>query len=191
MKRFLLFALLLGSGALSAAPARYELDPEHLTIAFLTEHIGYAKVLGSFGKATGTYTFDETTGTLSNVRIVVETASVTTGHDRRDQHLRSEDFLASSKFPRMTFTAQGARALGNGRFDVAGQLELRGVVRPLTLSATMNKSAPYPIGDKAHVMGVSARGSLRRSEFGMTYSVENGWVGDTVELIIELEARRR
>lgn len=191
MKHLLLVALLLGSGALSAAPARYELDPEHLTIAFLTEHIGYAKVLGSFGKATGTYTFDEATGTLSNVRIVVETASVTTGHDRRDQHLRSDDFLSSAKFPRMTFTAQGARALGNGKFEVAGQLELRGVVKPLILSATLNKSAAYPIGDKAHVMGVSARGSLKRSEFGMTYSVENGWVGDTVELIIELEARRQ
>lgn len=191
MKRLLLVTLLLGSGALSAAPVRYELDPEHLTIAFLTEHIGYAKVLGSFGKATGTYTFDETTSMLSNVRIVVETASVTTGHDRRDQHLRSDDFLATAKFPRMTFTAQGARSLGNGKFEVAGQLELRGVVKPLTLAATMNKSAPYPIGDKAHVMGVSARGSLKRSEFGMTYSVENGWVGDTVELIIELEARRQ
>ncbi len=191
MKRFLLVTLLLGSGALSAAPARYELDPEHLTIAFLTEHIGYAKVLGSFGKASGAFTFDESTGTLSNVRIVVETASVTTGHARRDEHLRSNDFLASSKFPRMTFTAQGARALGNGRFEVTGQLELRGVVKPLTLSATMNKSAPYPMGDKAHVMGASARGTLRRSEFGMTYSVENGWVGDTVELIIELEARRQ
>lgn len=191
MKHLLLVALLLGSGALSAAPARYELDPEHLTIAFLTEHIGYAKVLGSFGKTTGTFTYDESTNTLANVRIVVETTSVTTGHARRDEHLRSDDFLSSAKYPRMIFTAQGARALGNGRFEVAGQLELRGVVKPLTLSAMLNKSAPYPIGDKAHVMGVSARGSLKRSEFGMTYSVENGWVGDTVELIIELEARRQ
>ncbi len=69
--------------------------------------------------------------------------------------------------------------------------ELRGVVKPLILLATLNKSAAYPIGDKAHVMGVSVRGALKRSDFGMTYSVENGWVGDTVELIIELEARRQ
>ena len=90
----------------------------------------------------------------------------------------------------MTFTATSAKALGNDRYTIDGQLELRGVTRPLTLEATLNKSAPYPIGDKAFVMGVSARGSLKRSDFGMTYAVENGLVGDTVELIIEFEARR-
>jgi polyisoprenoid-binding protein YceI len=61
----------------------------------------------------------------------------------------------------------------------------------LTLSATWNKSETYPIGGAAYVMGVSARGSLRRSAFGMNYAVENGWVGDDVEIIVEFEARRR
>jgi polyisoprenoid-binding protein YceI len=191
MKRLLLAALMLGPGVLAAAPATYALDPEHMTIAFLTEHIGYAKVLGSFRKATGTYTFDETTNTLGNVRIVIDAASVDTGHERRDQHLRSGDFLDTAKFPRMTFTAQGAHPVGERRYAVMGQLELRGVTRPVTLEATVNKSAVYPMGDKAHVMGVSARGTLQRSDFGMTYSVENGWVGDAVELLIEFEARRQ
>lgn len=191
MKHLLSICLLLVSGVLAAAPSRYELDPEHLTIAFLTEHIGYAKTLGSFGKASGSYVFDDSTQALSEVRVVVETASVTTGHERRDQHLRSGDFLASTKFPRMTFTATGARALGANRYAIDGQLELRGVTRPLTLEATVNKSAVYPIGDKAFVMGVSARGSLKRSDFGMTYGVAGALVGDSVELIIEFEARRR
>ena len=61
--------------------------------------------------------------------------------------------------------------------------------RPLTLAATLNKLAPYPIGNRAEVVGVSARGSLQRSEFGMTYGVADGLVGDEVELIIEIEAR--
>ncbi len=191
MKPLLLFLMMLGSGVLAAAPAHYQLDPEHVTIAFLVEHIGYAKVLGSFGKATGTYSFDEATNTLADVRIAVDTASVFTGHERRDQHLRSDDFLAAAKFPRMTFSAQSARAIGERRFAVAGQLELKGIARPLTLEAAVNKSAVYPMGDKAHVMGVSARGTLKRSDFGMTYGVDNGWVGDTVELIIEFEARRQ
>jgi polyisoprenoid-binding protein YceI len=62
---------------------------------------------------------------------------------------------------------------------------------PLTLEATLNKSAPYPIGTRAEVMGVSLRGTLERSDFGMTYGVADGLVGDAVELIIELEAQRQ
>lgn len=189
MKRLLWIGLLLGAPCL-AAPARYELDPEHLTIAFMTDHLGFAKVLGTFAKAQGSYVFDADTGELSDVRVVVETASVDTGHERRDEHLRSNDFLGSAKFPRMTFTAAGGQSLGNQRYAIAGQLELKGVTRPLRLEATLNKSGPYPIGKPVQAMGISARGQLRRSEFGMTYSVDNGWVGDTVELIIEFEARR-
>lgn len=175
----------------TAEPARYELDPEHLTIAFLAEHIGYAKTLGWFGRASGGYVFDDATDRLSDVRVVVETASVNTGHERRDQHLRSNDFLASERFPRMTFTANGARPLGDNRYAVDGQLELRGVTRPLTLEAVVNRTAPYPIGNRAVVMGVSARGTLKRSDFGMDYGVANGLVGDTIELILELEARQQ
>jgi polyisoprenoid-binding protein YceI len=186
-----LVCLSLLCGPLLAAPARYELDTEHLTIAFLGEHIGYAKTLGSFRKASGSYVFDDSIQALSELRVVVETASVDTGHERRDRHLRSADFLASAEFPRMTFTAASGRAVGNGRYVIDGQLELRGVTRPLTLEATVNKIAPYPIGDKDIVMGVSARGSLKRSDFGMTYAVENALVGDVVELLLEFEARRR
>lgn len=190
----LLFAAALAvatiGGHAAAEPARYELDPEHLTIAFLVEHIGYAKVLGQFLEANGSYTFDETTGTLSAVRVVVATSSVDTHHEARDTHVKSGDFLATGANPTMTFTAPGARRTGERTFAVTGELELLGTRRPLVLEATWNKTAPYPIGARAEVMGVSLRGSLKRSDFGMTYGVENGLVGDDVELVIELEARR-
>ena len=90
----------------------------------------------------------------------------------------------------MTFTADGARRTGERTFAVTGELTLLGTTRPLTLEATLNKSAPYPIGDRAEVMGVSARGTLKRSEFGMTYGVADDLVGDEVEIVIEIEARR-
>jgi polyisoprenoid-binding protein YceI len=185
-----LAALYAVSGRTAAEPARYELDPEHLTIAFLVEHIGYAKVLGQFLTASGGYTFDEATGALSAVRVVVETDSVATHHDARDQHLRSRDFLNAGSNPTMTFTALGARRTGERTFTVSGELELLGTRRPLVLEAIWNKSAPYPIGARAEVMGVSLRGSLLRSEFGMTYGVADDLVGDEVEIMIELEARR-
>jgi polyisoprenoid-binding protein YceI len=185
----LTFACVTAAG-ISAEPARFELDPEHLTIAFLVEHIGYAKTLGVFRAASGGYTFDETTGTLSAVRVVVETNSVDTHHEARDRHLTSRDFLNSGTHSTMTFTAESARRTGERTFVVTGELELLGATRPLTLEATLNKSAPYPIGARAEVMGVSLRGSLERSQFGMTYGVADGLVGDAVELIIEVEAQR-
>jgi polyisoprenoid-binding protein YceI len=181
--------MMLAAGA-GAEPARYELDPEHLTVAFLVEHIGYARTLGQFTAATGGFTFDDATGALSAVRVVVETDSVNTHHEARDRHVKSRDFLDSGAQPTMTFTAESARRAGERTFVVAGELELLGVRRPLELDATWNKTAPYPIGARAEVMGVSLRGKLKRSEFGMTYGVADDLVGDDVQIIVELEARR-
>jgi polyisoprenoid-binding protein YceI len=178
------------AGAAAAEPARYELDPAHTTIAFLVEHAGYAKTLGQFELAAGSFTFDDATGALSDVRVVVETASVDTHHEARDRHLESGDFLDSERHPEMTFTAASARRTADDTFVVTGELALLGKRRPLTLEATVNKAAPYPFGDRADVMGVSARGMLKRSEFGMTYGVAEDLVGDDVEILIEFEARR-
>lgn len=176
--------------AAAAEPARYELDPAHTTIAFLVEHAGYAKTLGQFLRATGSYTFDDAAGLVSDVRVVVETASVDTHHEARDRHLASRDFLNSESHPEMVFTAASARRTSESTFVVTGELSLLGTRRPLTLDATLNKSAPYPFGDRAEAMGVSARGTLKRSEFGMTYGVADDLVGDEVEIVIEFEARR-
>jgi len=200
-------ALYLGAALLTAfaAPAlvqaqatsqgaRYELDPDHLTVAFLVDHIGYAKTLGMFRAARGSYNFDEASKTLTDVRIEVQTDSVFSNQRKRDDHLKGADFLNSAQFPRMVFTAATAQRTGDRTFEIKGQLQLLGKTLPLTLLATWNKSAESPmggIGRKPYVMGVSARGSFKRSIFGMNYAVANGWVGDNVDLIIEFEAIRR
>jgi polyisoprenoid-binding protein YceI len=181
---------LAAATGVQAEPARYELDPDHISIGFLVEHIGYAKVLGMFRAARGSFSFDEATATLSNVSIEVDTRSVFSNHRRRDQHLMSADFLNTAEFPRMSFTAPGAKRTGERSFEIAGQLNLLGRSQPLTLQATWNKSAKSPVAD-TYVMGVSARGSFKRSSYGMKYAVENGWVGDEVPLIIEFEAIRK
>ncbi len=190
-KRTWIATAVLGIAAPAAAePARYELDPAHTTVAFLVEHAGYAKTLGQFLRATGGYTYDDESGSLSSLRVVVATDSVDTHHDARDRHLKSGDFLDSAAHPEMTFTANGARRTGERTFAVTGELTLLGATRPLTLEATLNKAAPYPMGDRAEVMGVSARATLKRSEFGMSYGVADALVGDEVEIVLELEARR-
>jgi polyisoprenoid-binding protein YceI len=192
-------AVAAGLALVPAAPAiaqaaRYEIDPDHLTVAFLVDHIGYAKTLGLFRTARGSYSFDESNARLSAVRIEVDTSSVFTNQRKRDDHLKGPDFLNSSEFPRMVFTADTARRTGDRSFELVGQLQLLGKTQLLTLQATWNKSAESPLGGfgrKPYVMGVSARGSFKRSAFGMNYAVANGWVGDEVALIIEFEAIRQ
>jgi polyisoprenoid-binding protein YceI len=178
-----------------AAPEQYEFDTNHLVVAFMVSHIGYAKVLGMFRKAGGGFTFDEDTQQLSDVKLVIDTASVLTNQEKRDDHLRSTDFLNVVEFPEMTFTAAGAKSISDRQFQVDGTLTLLGVSKPVTLNMVWNKSDTYPFrqyGLSPHyAMGVSGRGSFKRSDFGMSYAVDNGWVGDEIELIIELEAIRQ
>lgn len=195
-RRFLqavLAVALAGAGhACFAAEERFEIDPEHLSIGFLVRHLGYADTLGFFQKASGSYIFDEDTRALRDVRVSVETNSVFTNHRKRDHHLRGSDFLDASRVPRMTFTANSAKFTDDQNFLVDGELELLGNRRPLRLTGTLNKSGVYPIGglSKPYVMGVSLRGKVKRSDWGMDYGVANGWVGDEVDVIIEFEARR-
>ena len=185
------FGLAVSSQTARAEAARYEIDPEHFSVGFLVHHIGFADTLGMFLEAEGSFVFDEESLQLSDVRVEVETESVFTNHKKRDKHLRSSDFLDSDEFEEMTFVGTGSEQTGPRSGKVTGNLTLRGQTRPLTLDVTWNKSDRYPFGHKDHVIGISARGSLKRSDFGMTYAVENGWVGDEIELIIEFEARRK
>lgn len=173
-----------------AEPARYEIDPDHTTIAFLVSHIGYQKVLGQFLEFEGGFTFDEQARTLEDLKVTIDVDSVETHHDDRDDHLESDDFLAEDEHPEITFVMTGAEATGERTGKVAGDLTIRGVTKPVTLDVTWNKSGPYPFGDN-YVTGISARTDLKRSDFGMDYGVADGLVGDEVEVIIELEAIRQ
>ena len=189
-------ALVAVSGVASAEPERFEIDPEHLSVGFLVSHIDYARVLGMFQEGEGSFTFDEETGELSDLRMAISTDSVFTDHEKRDEHLRSPDFLNAAEFPEMVYTAAGASSSSDREYQIDGELELLGSKRPVPLQATWNKSGRYPfggglLGQPPYAMGVSIRGSFKRSEFGMTYGVDNGLVGDEVELIIEFEAQRQ
>ena len=183
----------LTSDPAAAQAARFQIDPDHLSLGFLVHHLSYAQVLGMFRAGKGSYSYDEATGELTDIRIEIETASVFTNQRERDEHLKGPDFLNSQEFPRMTFTAASAKRTAEKSFEIMGQLELLGRSQPLTLQATLNKLARYELGTfrKPYVMGVSARGSFKRSAYGMTYAIDNGWVGDEVALIIEFEAHRR
>jgi polyisoprenoid-binding protein YceI len=181
--------MLVGSPAL-AEPHRYELDPEHTTIAFMVEHLGYADTLGLFLTFEGGFTYDTETQDLSDVIITVQTASVESFNKARDGHVRSKDFLNVEAFPVMTFTATSGTPTSETKGTVEGELNLLGQSHPLTLDVTLHKAANYPFGHGRFTLGISARGTVKRSAYGMTYAVENGFVGDDVQLILETEAMR-
>lgn len=185
-------ALVLAGGFAPAAaePRRYTLDPDHLTIAFLVTHVGFAKTLGIFREAEGSFVFDEDAPAVSEIDVVIAAASVDTGHRARDEHLRSDQFLDAKRHPEITFRGTAARQTGPRTGTVSGDLTIRGVTRPVTLDVKWNKSGRYPFGDEHYAVGISARTTVARSDFGMTYALEGGLVGDQVEIILEFEAIR-
>jgi polyisoprenoid-binding protein YceI len=174
-----------------AEPAQFTLDPEHTSITFFTHHIGFADLAGMFLESEGSFTYDEETRELSNLEIVVDTESIFTNHEERDEHMRSPDFLNVEEFPEMTFVARSAEPLSETTGRITGELTLLGVTRPVTFEARLNKAGRYPFGDEHYAIGVDATGSIRRSEFGMTYAVENGWVGDEIRIVLGFEAKRQ
>lgn len=180
---------LLTSPAFAAAE-RYTLDSSHATVAFLIDHVGYAKTLGSFTDVAGSFSYDEDSGQITDVNIVVQTGSVNTAHEARDKHVKSKDFLNVKKHPEMIFTASSAALGADGQVNIEGDLQLLGQTQPLVLTATLNKAEKYPFGHKSFTLGVSARASLQRSAYGMSYGVANAIVGDAIELIIEIEANK-
>ena len=168
----------------------YKIDTEHFSLGFLVEHAGYAKTLGMFRKIEGGFNHDDEKNQISNVEIIIDTSSVFTNHEKRDSHLRSPDFLDTQQFSQMVFTAENVQITEN-ETTINGKLTLLGSTKNITLRGKINKIAEYPFGFAPPVvMGISARGSFKRSDFGMMYAVEEKLVGDLVELIIEFEAKR-
>ena len=172
----------------SLAADRYTLDPAHTTVAFLIDHVGYAKTLGLFTETSGSFSFDQASNTVSDIVIAVKTASVNTANEARDKHVRNKDFLNVSKYPEMTFFAESATIDENGIGKIEGLLTLLGQAKPLVLNVSLNKAEKYPFGHKRFTLGISANGDLLRSDYGMEYGVANALVGDTVSLMIETEA---
>ena len=195
-------AALLGTAGARADAALYRLDPEHTSVGFLIGHVGFAKVLGRFDEAAGSFMYDPETGSLSELRVTIATDSVDTGNEARDEHVRNADFLDVARHPEMVFEAEGtvsdtagsdggdeSAPLASGTLE--GTLMLLDETRPISLEYTLNKAADYPFGHGDFTLGVSLRGELSRSDWGMDYGVANGLVGDRVELLIETEANRR
>ena len=192
LRHILFFILFSSSTTILAEDDVYILDETHLSIGFLVDHAGYARTLGMFTEARGSFKYNEESSTVSDVEIIIDTNSVFTNHDKRDSHLKSPDFLNVQKYPTMTFKAD-MNNLKSNPGKIKGDLTLLGITKPLILNTKINKIDTYPfrVGlSKPMVMGVSATASFKRSDFGMNYALKKNLVGDQIDLIIEFEARQ-
>lgn len=182
--------LALATPAALAEPETYVIDDEHFSMAFEVMHIGYAPVMGMFRDVEGQFEYDEEKKQLTSGKLTFKSKSVFTNHDKRDDHLRKDDFLNSGKFPDITFEVTGFEATGDNTGIVTGDLTLLGQSRSVGVDVTLNKSAEYPIGHEDYTLGMTAETTIKRSEWGMTYGIEDDLVGDEVRLRFGLEAVR-
>lgn len=180
----------LGSGAALAEPKDYKIDEEHLSITFEVDHLGYASVIGMFLEGKGQFQYDEENSEVPSGKVVIQSASVFSNHDKRDEHLRKDDFLHSDRYPEITFEVTDFETTGDRTGNLTGDLTLLGKTRPVTLDVTLNKADTYPIGHKEYTLGISASTTIKRSDWGMTYALDPLLVADDVHLRFEFEAIR-
>jgi polyisoprenoid-binding protein YceI len=172
--------------------APWQLDPTHTEVEFSVRHLMISNVKGHFGKIAGTVAYDQQAHELASLEVDIDTASVDTRVEQRDQHLRSPDFFDVEKFPKMTF--KGRRVVGdiNDGFQLIGDLTIRGTTRPVTLDVTLEGSGTDPWGNERR--GYSATGKIDRRDFGLAYNMalESGGVvvGHDVKIVINTELTR-
>jgi len=175
--------------AVAAAPALAEpetfvVDGTHTFPRFSYSHFGYSTQLSRFDKTTGTVVFDKAARTGA-VDIVIDARSVNTGYATFNEHIQGEDFLDTAKYPTATFKSTKVVFDGDKPAKVEGNLTLKGVTRPVTLTVTDFKSAPHPMLKK-DAIGANAWTVVKRSEFNAGKYAPN--VGDDVRIDIAIEA---
>lgn len=163
--------------------ARYEVDPVHTSVIFRIGHLGISKTYGRFDDVSGTVDL----GGSNAVSITVQAASVDTGNEKRDNHLRSPDFLSVKEFPTISFKSSAWKKTGDDVWDVTGTLTLHGTTKEITIPVEKTGEGKTPMGD--YRIGFESTFDLERTDYGMTKMV--GPVGDDVRLIIAVEAIRK
>jgi polyisoprenoid-binding protein YceI len=173
-----------------ASALTWNIDPEHSSIQFKVSHLGLVEVKGIFRKYQGTVTLDEKDIAKSSVNVTIEAASIDTGVEKRDEHLRTADFFEVAKHPTITFISKKVTQAGKGKLKVSGDLTICGVTKEVVLDVTgPTKELKDPWGNIRR--GVSATTTINRTEFGLTYNkiLDNGVlvIGNKVTISLEAE----
>lgn len=171
----------------------WQLDTSHSGIQFGVKHMLVATTRGRFTDYAVDAAVDERDVTQSHAVVTINAASVETGDERRDGHLKSADFFDVEQFPTITFASRRIEPAKNGEFKLIGDLTIRGITKEVTLDAEVAAPTADPFGLMR--AGISAEGKVNRKDFGLTWSapVEAGGivVGDSVKLTIDLELNKQ
>jgi polyisoprenoid-binding protein YceI len=176
----------LVDGAELPSPGRWQIDPGHTEVAFIGRHFMLTKVRGRFTGVTGAIVVAEEPGE-STAEVTIDMASVESGSQARDDHLRSPDFFDAARHPTATFSGRAAGWQGI-RGLLAGELTIRGVTRPVTLQAEFLGHVADPWGGQRAIF--TAEGTLNREDWGLTWNVplDGGGLLVSKDIRIEIEA---
>jgi polyisoprenoid-binding protein YceI len=167
-----------------AAPETFAVDSTHTFPRFSYNHLGYSIQMSRFDKATGTVTLDKAAKTAA-VDIVIDTKSVNTGSTTFNEHIQGEDFLDTAKYPTATFKSTKVNFEGDKPTSIEGNLTLKGITKPVTLTVTSFHAMPHPMMKK-DAIGANATTKVKRTDFNMGKNVP--YVGDEVTIDIAFEA---
>lgn len=187
----------LTAAAVTAHPlyaATWEIDPAHTTIQFSVRHMMVSNVRGQFAKFRGHVDGEETNPTATRIEATIDTASIDTANQKRDDHLRGADFLDAAKFPTITFTSTKVEKAGEAKWKVTGDLTLHGVTREIVLDLS---DVTPPIKDPMGISraGAEARTTINRQDFGVSFNktMEGGGllVGNEIAITIDVEVTKK
>ena len=167
-----------------AAPETYVLDSAHSFPRFSYNHFGYSTQVSRFNKTSGKIVYDKEAKTAS-VDIVIDATSVDSGFPVFNEHLRGEDFFDTAKYPTATFKSTKVIFEGDKPSAIEGDLTIKGITKPVTLTVTSFHAMPHPMRKK-DAIGANAFTVIKRSEFNAGKHVP--YVGDEVRIDIGVEA---
>lgn len=169
---------------------RWNIDPVHSEIGFSVKHMMVSNVRGRFNDVTGHIDFNENDPSTAKIDVEINTHSVDTRQEQRDNHLRSADFFDAENHPKMSFVSTNVEHVKGDNYRVTGDLTIRGTTKPVTLDATFEGVSPDPYGGVRS--GFSATGKINRHDFGLDYNaaIEAGGVvvGADIKIQLEVEA---
>jgi polyisoprenoid-binding protein YceI len=186
----ILFATFIATVCSSVSyAADYQIDPSHSSVVFKVKHLAISSVPGRFGDVSGTFKFDPANIEASSAEAKISVASINTMDAKRDDHLKSAEFLDIAKFPALTFKSTKIEKVSDTEFKATGDLTLHGVTKPVTLDVEYGGAAKDPWGKERAAF--EARTKINRKDFGLAWSktLETGGlvVGDDVQISLEIE----
>ncbi len=165
----------------------YNVDPTHSNVGFEVRHMGIATVRGSFHTFAGNVIATGETLTLEGT---VDVASIDTNESNRDGHLQSPEFFDSQKHPQITFTSSSVETDGNGSLDLTGEITIKGITKPITLTGTLGQNGEDPWGHQR--VGFEVSGVIDRRDFDLAWNqtLPNGnlLVANEVTLVVSVSA---